>query len=232
MSVFKCKQFEIEQNSSVFAVGTDALLCGSLAILNNATRVLEIGTGTGIIALMLQQRNPSLQITALEPHTESFQLAQQNFKKNALGKSISLFSESWQEWNSIQKFDLIVSNPPYFPSRTMPHQKHAHARSQIHLDFESVFLKSATRLSKDGSIQLIFPMELEQSNAKYAQKNGLFPQSKTYIQGHPKSKISRVFVKYGKEKIIPEVKNLTIEYNRGNFTEDYIALTKDFHPMF
>ncbi len=231
-SEFRFKQFAILQNKKVFKVGTDAVLCGALTSMKGKQSVLEIGTGTGIIAMMYAQRNPMANIIALEPHIESFRLANENVNNSPFHQQIKILPYAFQEYKPLQSFDLIISNPPYFQESEHVHQKHDHARSRAHLNFEELFELSNNCLSPKGTLEIIFPFDQREELLASANRFHLFPYEMIMIKGNARTKVRRIFVKFSKKKRVRQEKLLIIEKERGIYTTDYIALTKDFHPMF
>ena len=114
MKPFQFKRFEIQQSKKVFRVGTDGVLLGSLCSVLNAKKALEIGTGTGLISLMVTQRNQTTAILAIDINPEAVQLANENFANSPFQKRISAVHQDLKSWETDEKFDLIFSNPPYF----------------------------------------------------------------------------------------------------------------------
>ncbi len=216
----------------VFKIGTDAMLCGSLANICNNERILEVGTGTGIIALMLAQRNREAKITALEPHHTSFTLAKKNFENAPFYAQIELLEKDLASFQSNMKWDSIVSNPPYFESNSPFHAKHDFARNQRSLDFETLFEFAEKHLSKEGKIQLIFPYRLWKENTDKARIKGLYPERIVKVKGNAQSDYTRVFAEWSRTEKETQISTLILEKSRGKYTEEYQLLTQDFHPHF
>ena len=114
MKPFHFQRFSIAQSQEVFRVGTDGVLLGALANCMEAQNILEVGTGTGLIALMLAQRNPNAQILALDINEKATELSRENFKNSPFSERLTSINQNFKAFETQQKFDLIVCNPPYF----------------------------------------------------------------------------------------------------------------------
>ncbi len=115
-SFFRFKQFEIMQSDDAFKVGTDAVICGAWARIGEARRILDVGTGTGVIALMLAQRSDNAEVTGVEFSEKACDIACENVRNSIWNDSVDIVNSSFQTYSSEieDRFDLIVSNPPYF----------------------------------------------------------------------------------------------------------------------
>ena len=159
---FSFKQFTIFQDKSSFKVGTDGVLLGAVGAVNGAKKILDIGTGTGLIAIMLAQRSEA-GIVAIEPDEESYKQACDNVTLCPWSSRIDVENSDFQSYNpGKEKFDLIVTNPPYFTnSLKNPDTRKSSARHNDSLTSVEI-LKGATKiLEVDGKLQLILPMPKE-----------------------------------------------------------------------
>ena len=155
MKPFRFQQFDIQQSSDVFRVGTDAVLLGVLSSVHLAKKVLEVGTGTGIISLMLAQRNPEANILAIDINSEAVDIAQNNFSNSPFSERIKSQLQDFKKFETLEKFDLIISNPPYFEINSS--DKDILARQRLELDFLDlrirvtffIVLTSALRVKPD-----------------------------------------------------------------------------------
>lgn len=138
MKPFSFKQFNINQSEKVFRIGTDAVLLGALAGVFGKQNILEIGTGTGIISLMLAQRNSEANITAIDINPEAVGLARENFENTPFKERLKAFEKDFKTFGSSDKFDFVVSNPPYFDANSST--KDILARQRIELDFSDSML--------------------------------------------------------------------------------------------
>jgi tRNA1Val (adenine37-N6)-methyltransferase len=231
---FSFKQFTVTQEKSAFKVGTDAVLLGAVAGTAGAEKILDIGTGTGVIALMLAQKC-SAEIVAIEPDNESFGEAKENVNKSMWKERIKVVNCDLQSFfPEGGLFDLIVSNPPYFvDSLKSPDDRRSAARHNDSLTTDNL-LKGASRLLADeGRLQLILP---------YAEGNVFIAEAAGYgfycnyilkVRPLPTSEIRRLILTFSRKQMKPVEKFLTIEHGaRHEFTDEYKNLTKDFYMKF
>ncbi|MDP3914198.1 MAG: methyltransferase, partial [Bacteroidota bacterium] len=174
---FQFKQFRIVQERSAMKVGVDGVLLGSWADISGAKRILDIGTGTGLIALMMAQRNPDAQIDALEIEPEAFQEAVFNIQQSPWNERIQIELCSFQEFSGKAdlKYDLIVSNPPYFTNgHKAPLENRSTARHSDSLPLGDLISGAIGLLNKTGKIALVLPIESLQEITTLADLNKLF----------------------------------------------------------
>jgi tRNA1Val (adenine37-N6)-methyltransferase len=231
---FSFKQFTIQQDKSSFKVGTDGVLLGATADIKDAKKILDIGSGTGLIAIMMAQRC-NAEITAIEPDQESFNQACCNVKLCRWSDRIKVEKTDLQNYNpTTGKFDLIVTNPPFYTgSLKNPDPRKAAARHTDTLSPESL-LESASRLLSDkGRFQLIMPYVEGNIFIADAQQYGMFCYNILKIRPLPTSEITRLILLFSRERRKLTEKFLTIEHGkRHEFTEEYINLTKEFYLRF
>jgi tRNA1Val (adenine37-N6)-methyltransferase len=231
---FSFKQFTINQEKAGFKVGTDGVLLGACADITSAGKILDVGTGTGLIAIMLAQRSDA-EIVAIEPDYESYLQACDNVRICKWQSRIKVEHTSLQNYfPDNKKFDLIVINPPYFTdSLKNPDPRKSAARHTGTLNSEEI-LEGVTRLLEDdGRFQLILPYVEGNIFIADAQKYGLYCINILKIKPLPTSEIRRLILLFSRERLKVTEKFLTIEHGRRHeFTEDYINLTKDFYLKF
>jgi tRNA1Val (adenine37-N6)-methyltransferase len=231
---FSFKQFTIYQNRCAFKVGTDGVLLGAIAEVSGAKNILDIGTGTGLVALMLAQRSDA-EIVAIEPDPGSYSQACSNAENSKWKTRIKVINTSLQNYNPVSlKFDLIVSNPPFFSdSIRNPDQVKAAARHNDLLSNDDL-LKGASRLMAEGGrLQVIMPYAEGSILIAEAQEYGLYCNSILKIKPLPTSEIRRLILSFSGKKQKVKERFLTIEHGkRHDFTEDYRNLTKDFYLKF
>jgi tRNA1Val (adenine37-N6)-methyltransferase len=230
---FTFKHFSINQDKSAFRVGTDGVLLGAYADIRGTRRILDIGTGTALIALMLAQRS-NAKIVALEPDHDSFLQACENVSSSVWKERIKVLETTLQEYSDNQKFDLIVTNPPWFAdSLKNPDSRKSFTRHNDSLP-SGVLLTSVSRLLADGGrFQLIMPYVEGNLLIAGAAGYGFYCSDILKIKPLPTSEIRRLILTFGRERVRPMEKFLTIEYGkRHEFTEEYIDLTKDFYLKF
>jgi tRNA1Val (adenine37-N6)-methyltransferase len=228
---FSFRQFTVYQDRCAFKVGTDGVLLGACADVSEAKKILDIGTGTGLIALMLAQRSEA-DIVAIEPDEASFMQASDNVAGSKWNKRIKVEKSSLQDYDpDLLRFDLIVSNPPFFSdSLKNPDMAKASARHKDMLNNEDL-LEGATRLMAEGGrLQVIMPYAEGNIFIAEAQEYGLYCNNIVKIKPLPASEIRRLILTFSRKKQKPAEQFLTIEHGkRHEFTEEYKNLTKDFY---
>lgn len=233
-SYFIFKQFTINQDKCPFKVGTDGVLLGACADITEKKRILDIGTGTGLIALMIAQRCDA-EIFAIEPHRNSYLQAMQNVADSKFADRIRVENFTLQDFTTDKiKFDLIVTNPPYFiDSLKNPDPAKSNARHNDSLTHEDI-LKGAERLLDDGgAFQLILPYDEGNIFIAEAQEYGYFCNSILKIRPMPSIEIRRLILGFSRRRTKPSESFLTIEKGkRHEYTGEYISLTKDFYLKF
>ena len=228
MSVFKFKKFSIIQEKSAMKVGTDGVLLGCWVSCEKANNILDIGCGTGLITLMLGQRNLIGNVTGIEIDKIASQEAQLNISNSDWKERIEIKHTSLQEFTSQLKFDLIVSNPPFFP-QNKSQQSRDIARHTNRLSFEDLIDNAAKLLAKKGIFSVIIPKDSEEYFCKIAATHKLYCKRVCYIKGNEVSEVKRVMMEFSIIKSIVLTKHLTIERSRHNYTSKYIQLCKDFY---
>ena len=232
MSGFRFKQFAVEQDDVAMKVGTDGVLLGAWADCSSAKRILDIGTGTGVIALMLAQRNTEAKIYAVEIDETATQRARSNFDMSPWAERLDVECCAVQAFNHAEKFDLIISNPPYFVDSLLPPDaKRSTARHTHDLTFEELDKAVERLLAENGRFALILPTaEFE----KYLSITHLHLVRRCDMHPTTGAAVKRVmaeFSKHAQAEILHE--NITIEKEkRGDYTEEYRTLTKDFYLKF
>jgi tRNA1Val (adenine37-N6)-methyltransferase len=231
---FRFKQFTIFQDKSAFKVGTDGVLLGAAANISGAGRILDIGTGTGLIALMLAQRCDAM-ITAIEPDNASFIQASENIRRSNWKGRIKVINCRLQDLvPGDGRFDLIVSNPPYFiDSLKNPEPSKSNARHNGNLTQSDILESMKDLLAEIGRLQVIMPYAEGNLFIASAAGYGLYCNDILKIKPLPTSPVKRLILSFSREKIKVTERFLVIEKGkRHDFTEDYVNLTKDFYLKF
>jgi tRNA1Val (adenine37-N6)-methyltransferase len=230
---FNFKQFTISQEKSAFKVGTDGVLLGACADLNGVKNILDIGSGTGLIAIMVAQRSEAA-ITAIEPDYESFIETSENVTACKWNNRIKVVNSDLQSFKpDNEKFDLIVTNPPYFcDSLKNPDVRKSSARHNDTLTSDEILAGVSPLLSEEGSLQLIMPYVEGTVFIANAAGYGFFCNSILKIKPLPTSEVRRLILSFSRIQKKPVEKFLIIEHGRHQFTDDYINLTKDFYLKF
>ncbi|WP_175621775.1 tRNA1(Val) (adenine(37)-N6)-methyltransferase [Chryseobacterium schmidteae] len=227
MKSFKFKQFEIQQSKNVFRVGTDGVLLGSLANVDNVSKVLEVGTGTGLISLMLAQRNSQANFLGIDINEEAVNLTKSNFENSPFYLRLENILQDFKAFQSKEKFDLIVSNPPYFEESDS--EKDKLARQTVELNFLQLISKSSGSLSENGILSVIIPFEAGNDFVRIALENQLFLIRQVNIKGIENSKVKRLVLEFSLAKKEVEESEFIIEKSPRQYSDQYLELTKEFH---
>jgi tRNA1Val (adenine37-N6)-methyltransferase len=234
---FKFKQFKIEQDKAAMKVGTDGVLLGAWANAKNAKKILDIGTGTGLIALMLAQRNPEAQIVAIDIDERACEQANDNFKASPWSDRLFIQHISLANYSkeNNDQFDLIISNPPFFKNSLKPTStSRSIARHNDSLPYTDLFKYSSKLNTKDGKLSLIIPHEFEK-DLMIKNKNYHYNLIRgTHVQGDINKPTVRSLLEFGKNyEGSYLLDNLIIEEGRRHvYSDKYKALTCDFYLAF
>jgi tRNA1Val (adenine37-N6)-methyltransferase len=230
---FLFKQFSVNQDKCAMKIGTDGVLLGAWATLfHSPTSVLDIGTGTGIIALQLAQRSDAELIDAIEIEGNAYEQAVDNFEDSPWGDRLFCYHTSLEEFaNEIDEtYDLIVSNPPFYRDDFLSNNKARNkARSTTSLSFNELLKGVSILLSKDGIFATIIPRKEEESFIQSAENYNLFINRICRVKGTPATEIKRSLLEFSFRKSTIETSELIIENQRRNYTENYINMVKDFY---
>lgn len=215
-------------------IGTDGVLLGAWTPINhNPESVLDIGTGTGIIALMIAQRSSAIQIDALEIDENAYEQATDNFENSPWNDRLYCFHAGLDEFveEPEDEYDLIVSNPPFYSENyKTDNEQRDLARFQDAMPFEDLIEATDLLLSEFGILSVIIPFKEEGNFIALASEYELFPFKITRVKGTPSSEIKRSLLAFSRiEKNLVAVDELVVEIARHQYTLEYIALTKDFY---
>jgi tRNA1Val (adenine37-N6)-methyltransferase len=232
--MFTFKQFSVEQDRCAMKIGTDGVLLGAWTPLkNNPFSILDIGTGTGIIALMLSQRSHAEQIDALEIDEDAYEQAVDNFENSPWSDRLFCFHAGLDEFveEPEDEYDLIVSNPPFYTEdyKTENEQRDL-ARFADAMPFEDLIEAASLLLSENGIFSVIIPFKEEEKFMAIAKEYELYPVKITRVKGNPTSEIKRSLLAFTRdENTLISSDELIIETARHIYTPEYIELTKDFY---
>lgn len=229
--VFRFKKFEVANCRSALKVGTDAVLLGAAMTLKETdASALDIGTGTGVIALMAAQRSPGCRITGIDIDEASCEEARGNFRRSPWPERLSAVHSPLSAFRAEERFDLIFSNPPYYDaSLKNPDAREAAARHDESLPLQEIFRFAAGNLAPEGRLSLIFPSDREVQALRSAASFGLYPFRILRIRTTPKKGVRRLVAEFSfsrAEHLEDEVLTLM---DAGVRTAEYLDLTKDFY---
>ena len=218
-------------------VGTDGVILGAWTNVENSARALDIGTGTGLLALMLAQRSRNLFIDAIDIEPKSARQAQSNFQASSFSSRITSREESFNKLcEGLFKpfYDLIICNPPYFSdSLFSPDRERTIARHTNTLTLEDLFTGVSKIMQPQGRFSIILPADLLQRADRIAEKSSIYPNRLLRVKPNQDKEVKRICIEYSfsKKKIIDEL--LIIEEDdRHKYSKSYIDLTRDFYLNF
>jgi len=230
---FQFKQFSVNQDQCAMKIGTDAVLLGAwTSIETQPFSILDIGTGTGVLSLMLAQRSQAQIIEAFEIDDQAYEQCVENFEQSPWNDRLFCLHASLDEFTEEieDTYDLIVCNPPFYSETyKSDHEQRDLARFQDAMPFENLLESVKSLLSKNGLFSVVIPFSEEANFIRLASHMQLFPKRITHVKGNPTSETKRSLIEFRFEKSEIESSNLIIETSRHQYTQDYIKLTKDFY---
>lgn len=232
---FKFKEFTVAQDRCAMKIGTDGVLLGAWTSLeNNPFSILDIGAGTGILALMMAQRSHAELIDALEIDEDAYEQAVENFENSNWGDRLfcyhSAFDEFVEEMKDEEKYDLIISNPPFYSAEYQSENKERNqARFAEALPFNELLEGVSILLAEDGNFNAIIPSSEENQFIELAQNFNLYPNRITRVKGNKDSGIKRSLLSFQFGNCTPAIDELIIEISRHNYTEEYKNLVSPFY---
>jgi tRNA1Val (adenine37-N6)-methyltransferase len=225
---FSLKQFDIRQDRTAMKVGTDGLLLGAWA--QGGSRVLDIGTGTGLIALMMAQRFPDAHVDGIDIDADAAAQAEDNARLSPFADRVAVRCVSLQEFEIEREYDSIVCNPPFFTqSLQSPDSKRTLARHSVALPFDDLFRHARRLLSEDGVLSIVVPSDALSQIETAAAMNGMFLVRRCLVRTTRKKPVRRLLLSFSQkpspfqneEGIIQEAINEPSEWYR-NLTSDFL----------
>ncbi len=214
-------------------VGTDGVLLGAWANLDfYPNSILDIGAGTGLIALMMAQRSDAETIDAIELNDAAYEQTVENFENSDWGDRLFCYHASLTEFTDEidEKYDFIISNPPFYTSTYKElSEERAMARHAESLTYADLLESTSKLLSKNGNCAFIIPFEEEENFLKIAKENKLYPNRITRVKGAVNTVVKRSLLQLSFLKTEPIHSELTLELSRHNYTEEYKSLVQDFY---
>jgi len=233
---FQFKEFTIQQDKTAMKVGTDGVLLGAWCATDTyPDTILDVGTGTGIIALMLAQRFDAMTIDGVEVDENAYEQTVANFEESDWGDRLYCYNSTFQNFadeiaDEEETYDLIVTNPPFY---TDEFETENDARNKARFTSSLSFLELITGvvkiLSSDGKFAIVIPYKEEENFINLANENKLFLNRICRVQGNKTSAIKRCLLEFSFHQTAIKEENLIIEIERHQYTDEYINLTKDFY---
>lgn len=235
---FQFKKFTVHQDQCAMKVGTDGVLLGAWADVDDVDDILDIGTGTGVIAMMMAQRNKEAKIDAVEIDEASAIQAQQNFQSSPFKNRLQAYPHSIQSFAEIceKKYDIIISNPPFFQvdnSKEASDARRQMGRQTSYLSFEDLIRVVDSLLSYHGSFQLILPASEGKKFVSLATSVPLYIRRMTMVKSIAHKPVERLLLEFSRIPIDPTMDELLIQNSgtRHDYTEAYVELVKDFYTI-
>lgn len=234
-SSFAFKQFTINQDKCAMKVGTDAVLLGAWVNASQSTTILDIGTGTGVIAIMLAQKSNG-HIDAIDIDVKAYEQALENVKACPWHDRIAVHHKAFQKFAPVpnKKYDLIVSNPPYFIDSTKtPEEARTFARHTDMLGFEELLAGTLNLLSSEGAFYLILPSKEGEIFRDIAEEKELYLTKLLRVRPKLDKQDKRYLMKFEKKRKSFSESLITIEHEEHHsYTDEYKELTKDYYLAF
>ena len=232
-SYFQFKQFTIRQHDNVFKVGTDGVLLGAWCAQFDCQTVLDIGTGTGLIALMIAQQNPNAEITAIESNYGAFVQAQQNFSNSLWNNSVVAEHIAFQNYwpTALKKNDTIVCNPPFFSSSLLsPSHVKSSSKHDINLSLEELISGVVNLLSESGFFYVILPVIESEKCVDVALKQGIYLIEQVGVKSKPNKTVFRMLLRFSKIKMPLTESEIIIEAEkRHEYSQKFIEWVKPYY---
>lgn len=233
MSIFRFKQFEVSNSLSAMKLGTDSVLLGSCVPISfGMKKILDVGTGTGVVALMVAQRlsacGDDFQIEGIDIDAPSVQEASENFRNSPWRQNLyaNLCALGANENSG---YDLIVSNPPFFDNSLLnPDNRQSTARHTLSLSFRDLCAFASSRLSCAGILCMVLPKEVEKELFRVAASFSLFPFEEIDVKTTPQKTVKRIVISFSKEKKEDWHKKELMMMDGGSYTAQYRALMEPF----
>ncbi|WP_106144943.1 tRNA1(Val) (adenine(37)-N6)-methyltransferase [Flagellimonas meridianipacifica] len=230
---FKFKQFTVHQDKCAMKVGTDGVLLGAWTSLErHPNSILDIGAGTGVIALQMAQRSTAELVDAIELDDNAYEQCVENFERSPWADRLFCYHSGLDEFvdEMDEKYDLIISNPPFYEEQVSSGDAPRDAaRQNQSLPFNELLKGVSKLLDNEGLFSVIIPFKSEESFNKIAKDKGLYANRITRVRGNASTEIKRSMMQFGFAKVTPKETELVIEKSRHQYTRDYVELTKDFY---
>lgn len=228
--VFRFKQFDLLNDKTAMKVGTDGVLVGAWCDVTEAKQVLDVGTGCGLIALMVAQRTRDATIKAIDLDQDAIIEAKENIANSPWSSRVEAIVADFNDYAAQEPFDLIVSNPPFFTENVMaPDQQRTMARHTLSLNYEQLISKACRLLSERGIISIITPVEAEKEIRRCVVQNNLSIGRLARVSSIVGNQPKRIMWELSKLSVTTSVEEFSICNSDRSYSSRYVALTGDFY---
>ena len=232
MSVFRFKQFDVKQKHNPLKVGTDSMLLGSFIDAREKSFGLDLGAGTGVLSLMVAQKNPEIQIDAVEINPEASKECDYNFQSSTWKNRLNSIEGDYLKLNFELKYDLIFSNPPYHLEDVLGDNSNStRAKHSSSSELKELIDLASNIISSSGDFWLILPCQLADFVIEIANKSNFHCQEIIRIHSKETKRNTRVIIRFSKNSEPRSESDFYIRNEDNSYTSDYIELTADFHFM-
>ena len=233
MSIFRFKEFDVIQKVCPLKVGTDSMLLGSFIATESKTNALDLGAGTGVLSLMIAQKNPKIVIDAVEIDAAVAKECLLNFQNSKWSSNLDCIIADYFEHQFSKKYDLICSNPPYHFEDTLSINEGLNrSKHSIISDYSKFFQLLSQLLAENGDFWMIIPFSTAQKVINLALEQGLFQKEFICIYSKTSKKNIRVILNFSLNKNVEMNKREFCIRNENNtYSKEYILLTKEFHAI-
>lgn len=233
---FYFKEFTVHQDKTAMKIGTDGVLLGAWCpVTNDVESILDIGSGTGVISLMMAQRSEAFTIDAVELDGDAYEQTVENFEGSDWSDRLFCYHSDFTDFaNEIEEeeesYDLVVSNPPFYSDDfETDNDSRNKARFTSSLSFEDLLKGVALILNDDGCFSTIIPRKEEVTFIELAKKQGLYVNRICHVKGSETSTVKRSLLEFSFHESAIDIQELIIETERHKYTEAYVSLTKEFY---
>jgi tRNA1Val (adenine37-N6)-methyltransferase len=230
LSVFRFKQFDVKQEHNSLKVGTDSMLLGAFIDAREKLFGLDLGAGTGVLSLMVAQKNPEIQIDAVEINNEALKECDYNFQNSSWKNRLISIEGDYLKLNFERKYDLIFSNPPYHLEDVLGDNLDAtRAKHSSSNELKELIDLASNIISNSGDFWLILPYQLADFVIEIANKSHFHCHQIIRIHSKESKRNTRIIIRFSKKKEQLFERDFFIRNEDNSYTSDYIELTKDFH---
>lgn len=230
MSIFRFKQFDVRQTNNPLKVGTDAMLLGAFIDASTKKSGLDLGAGTGVLSLMVAQKNAEIQLDAIEINSLAAEECSFNFNQSKWSNRLTCLKGDYLKLDFQKTYDLIFSNPPYhLESIIGTDLNYNRAKHSNNYELAELFSLVNQILSEDGDFWLILPFQLQTYIQKIAEENQLFCKQMIQIHAKENKPNTRIIFQFQKKQSNLSVIDFYIRNADNSYTNVYVQLTKEFH---